>query len=87
MATFEGLCRNPAKSKMSGSNWLQTDEAVDVIFCDLHAKKGVYSNPQAAKVEQCCKNAGSCLVARLKNVTLIIDCHVLFYCCPLPVPL
>lgn len=49
MGTFEGLCRNPARSKMAGSNWLQTDEAVDVIFCDLHVKKGFCSNLRASR--------------------------------------
>lgn len=67
MGTFEGLCRNPAKSKMAGSNWLQTDEAVDVILCDLHVKKGFRSNPRCVKVELRCKNAGSCLVGGQKK--------------------
>ena len=91
MATFEGLCRNPAKSKMAGSNWLQTDEAIDVIFCDLHAKKGVRANLATVKVGRRCKNAGSCVCVCVcacdcacvrqteESVTLIIDCHVLFY--------
>lgn len=67
MGTFEGLCHNPSKSKMAGSNWLQTDEAVDVILCDLHVKKGFCSNPGSVKVEPRRKNAGSCLVAGLKK--------------------
>lgn len=51
MGIFEGLCHNPTKSKMAGSNWLQTDEAVDVTRCDLHVKKGFCSNPRSVKVE------------------------------------